>query len=240
MFPSWDENRVLAHRDTADLEALVGSGIANILRTRLRTGDVFIDVGAKNGVESTLAAARAVGAKGRVIALEPHPDRFRRLLHNVAVNRSVNIVCVLAAASDETISATLFHEPPRQDVACAGHSIHVERVDRLCLKLGCQQVDLVKIDVSGSELLVLRGMNELLGCQAPPKILCRISKCSPGMFQSHCNRIAAYMAEYGYAAKRLGPNFITRSAREITTVQALIWFDRSAPGESFDVFSARS
>src|SRR4029077_5247076 len=73
--------------------ASFGHDVPGILRETLRTGDVYVDIGAKNGVATTLVGARAVGATGRVIALEPDPGRFVRLLHNVSLNHATNTLC---------------------------------------------------------------------------------------------------------------------------------------------------
>src|SRR5687767_7277141 len=50
----------------------------------LDDGDTAIDVGAHIGYMSSVMAAR-VGAQGRVLAFEPHPDLFRELAANVSL-----------------------------------------------------------------------------------------------------------------------------------------------------------
>src|SRR3954468_21891388 len=117
-----------------------GHDVPGILRETLRAGDVFVDIGAKNGVATTLVGARAVGTTGRVIALEPDPVRFVRLLHNVSLNEAANTLCFPVAASDETIHATLFCEVPQGPQMSTGRSIRVQRTDTLCARLGCASV----------------------------------------------------------------------------------------------------
>src|SRR5262249_50498938 len=67
----------------------------------LRSGDVFVDVGANIGL-FTLIAADRVGPTGKVIAFEPTSTTFDRLLRNVRLNRFSNVQCVKSALSDRS------------------------------------------------------------------------------------------------------------------------------------------
>jgi FkbM family methyltransferase len=57
----------------------------DLLAQDLRSGDVFVDIGANAGIY-TLTAARHVGTAGRVIAIEPNPRMMARLRANVSLN----------------------------------------------------------------------------------------------------------------------------------------------------------
>jgi FkbM family methyltransferase len=69
-------------------------------------GAVFIDIGANVGAYA-LWAARRVGPAGLVIALEPHPRTFAKLLFNRAANGAENLRCLNVAAGPDTRTATL-------------------------------------------------------------------------------------------------------------------------------------
>jgi tRNA A58 N-methylase Trm61 len=56
-----------------------------------KPGEIVIDVGAHIGYY-TLKAARAVGTKGKVIAIEPNPENFHLLRNNVILNRFYNVM----------------------------------------------------------------------------------------------------------------------------------------------------
>lgn len=51
----------------------------------IKNGQCVYDIGANCG-QSTLHIANAVGSSGRVIALEPVPENFRRLQRNIEFN----------------------------------------------------------------------------------------------------------------------------------------------------------
>ncbi|MFH1158156.1 MAG: FkbM family methyltransferase [Pseudomonadota bacterium] len=56
-----------------------------LLKERLKSGDIFVDVGANAGIYS-LTAAALVGDAGKVIAIEPNPVVMERLTFNAALN----------------------------------------------------------------------------------------------------------------------------------------------------------
>ena len=76
------------------------AGDERFLRRYLRSGDAVVDVGANVGT-LTLTAAALVGASGTVWAIEAHPQTFRFLRENVALNGFTNVIAVQAAAAEE-------------------------------------------------------------------------------------------------------------------------------------------
>src|SRR5689334_13955804 len=66
---------------------------------QIREGDVVLDAGANVG-DFTIVAAGKTGDKGRVVALEPHPDNAYLLRKNLARNNVSNVTVIEAALSD--------------------------------------------------------------------------------------------------------------------------------------------
>lgn len=207
--------------------AWFGSDLPTLLRDVLRPGDVFVDVGAKNGVASTLIGARLVGTGGRVLALEPDPARFARLMHNVALNRIANALCFPVAASDETIHATLYRDVPHGHITAPGRHIRVQRVDALCEKFAGKPVRLVRIDAPGAELLALRGMSKLLGREMGPIVLCQISKWTPQALNSDRDALINHMVDHGYVPKQIGPTHIARPPGQSPHVRFTLLFSKA-------------
>ncbi len=133
----------------------------------LRTGDVFVDVGANWGY-FTLAAAHWVGPGGRVVAFEPEPRLFAMLASNLEANAlaSVRAYRIAAAAGPGRLGFSAF----RADSGNWGQSHSVAtgaRADFDCETValddaldaaGIGTVQLAKIDVEGGEADVLDGM----------------------------------------------------------------------------------
>lgn len=150
-------------------------------------GDTVIDIGANLGYY-TLLAADLVGESGRVIAIEPNPEVFRRLAASIAVNgfsARTDARNVALAAPDEVGSRRFFiprGEPkngrfvsPGEDPAwLAAHGTIGE------VQLGqinpdaFQKVDFIKIDVEGAELDVLRHLRPVFD-RFRPKVVCEVN-----------------------------------------------------------------
>ena len=124
-----------------------------VLRNVLRPGDNVVDVGANIGTLA-LCAASAVGESGHVLAMEAHPRTFGFLQGNLRLNQAQNVEALHLAAGDVEgrISIT----------DASGHSISVPMRTLDQLLPGFSPVRLLRIDVEGFELAVLRGAGSLL------------------------------------------------------------------------------
>ncbi len=143
----------------------------------LRRGDVAVDVGANIGI-FTLAMGRAVGLTGRVFAYEPNPEVAALLVDNLYLNENRRTITAdvrirAVAAGAEPGAASLLVRPKHRGMGTLGHtdggpapgdsSVHEVEVVTLDDELShLVEVRLVKIDVEGHELGVLRGMRHLL------------------------------------------------------------------------------
>jgi FkbM family methyltransferase len=138
-----------------------------IARRLIQPGMSVVDVGANWGY-FTLVAAHLVGARGRVLALEPDPGLFRLLSGNASRNALAQITCVNVAAADANGRARFVAAPADAGnsglarLAAAGERSDFEcttaPLDDLLRRQSVDRVDLVKIDVEGAETRVLRGM----------------------------------------------------------------------------------
>lgn len=156
-------------------------GTLSFMEGVLREGDTFLDVGAHIGLMS-LVASRCVGNSGRVFALEPEPGNFGRLVRHIEINSAVRVTPLNVAMGDRRGSGVIFDGggsntgsatmmPPHSS-GRIGTEVRVETIDGLCSSFKIERVRLLKIDVEGWELDVLRGASELLsGNQAPIVII---------------------------------------------------------------------
>lgn len=135
------------HKDNAGI---------GLLARALRPGDVFVDVGANCGL-FTLFGARAVGADGRVLAIEPSSEMAQRLRFNVEANGAGNVAIVQVAVGAEAGRATLYGgDHPGLASLCAsvgGSATEVLVAPLLTLAEGANlsRIDVLKIDIEGYE-----------------------------------------------------------------------------------------
>ena len=135
----------------------------------LRPGDCFIDVGANIGHYSLLAS-RLVGDTGRVVAIEAAPWIHAWLDRHVALNRRRNIRTVAVAAAATRGVVKLYAGNPgnigkTSTIASSGASgVDVPAVPlaEILQADECAHARIIKIDVEGAELQVLRGLVPLL------------------------------------------------------------------------------
>lgn len=168
-------------------------GTTRLFSDLIKEGMVVSDIGANVGYYS-LIAARLVGESGRVFAFEPAPDNFALLVKNIEANGFGNIIPVQKAVSDKTGRGTLFlwNEPDlhnmREHHEKGSIEVEVITIDEFMKNIN-RTVDLVKMDVEGSEMRVLEGMVETIRRNPELKIITefspyylRRSGCSPVEF----------------------------------------------------------
>jgi len=136
--------------------------VMKLLRRSLRAGGVFVDVGANVGFHTVLAA-RLVAPGGSVYAVEPAPWTLELLRANVwRSGLGVNVLPY--AASDLPGTVRLAVDPEHRSGAQLSETrgdveVEAARLDDLLPEI---EVDVLKIDVEGSEPLVLRGAGGVL------------------------------------------------------------------------------
>ncbi len=172
-------------------EALVAS---------LRPGHVCFDVGANVGF-LTLLCARLVGPGGRVVAFEPLPAAAAALRANLARNGFANVEVREEAAGERSGSAWLAvgaDTALSRMVARQGPgtiAVPVVAIDDLVRSGAVPAPQVVKIDVEGAEVEVIRGMRDVLR-RYGPVVLCEM--------HDRNREYAAALAEAGYTAVTLG------------------------------------
>jgi len=177
----------------------------------LQPGDVFIDIGACFGYH-TLSGALRVGPAGRVYALEPQPDMFARLQDNLSGNNLSTVTADLLALSDhaETLHLHRFADLGIGHTSISPQGREVSQIisaaamtlDAYAEQRAIKNVNLVKLDVEGAELKVLRGATALLAGASPPMWIVEINEETAAACGYHPRDLLALLAPYGYVFYR--------------------------------------
>ena len=156
------------YRDTRTvLTGLFQTDETRLLERLTEPGMIFVDAGAYAGYFTVLASTW-VGDKGRVFAFEPDSLAYRFLALNVERNACQNVTLINRAVTDRIGKMALVRDPvgPESFLTHEGHNKSASEVATITLdsmfeSLDWPRVDIIKMNIEGSELLALEGMREL-------------------------------------------------------------------------------
>jgi FkbM family methyltransferase len=135
-----------------------------LLAERMHGDFVFLDVGASVGGYALFAAAHG-GQRARILAVEPLPEIFERLVYNIGQNGFANVKAVSCALADRDGEIALFvnsanrgetsvrlisAEPRETQLRVPAKSLL-----SLLVEEGYDRIDAIKLDIEGAEDLVL-------------------------------------------------------------------------------------
>ncbi len=202
------------------------------MRRVFQPGMTVADIGANYGMY-TLAAARAIGPTGTVVAYEPTPDVASLLTRSIRENGFTNVRLQQMALSDApgqgTFSVTVDSELNRLGSTPPAHgsavTVTVDTLDGQWRTLGLPPPDFVKIDVEGHGVQVFRGARGTLE-SADPLVMFEIDLIG-GAFD---RGLLSALEDTGYRMYHLLP-----------TAAYLVPFDAQAPADplALNVFAAK-
>lgn len=164
----------------------------------------LLDVGALHGAFSLAFAIMAPTRK--VVAVEPSPIAFAKLLYNVCKNDlGANIVMRELALSDASGSLQMYYEWEHvvaSPLAGLGEMVWVEKRlgDELCEKLAFEP-DVIKIDVEGHELKVINGLAQTIK-RAKPLLFVEIHPARIRQEGDNMSDLATFFKNTGYRGKK--------------------------------------
>jgi FkbM family methyltransferase len=180
------------------------SAVQEAMLRHLARGAVFYDIGANLGFFSLLGAHMAGLADGRVYAFEAAPDNAEAIRANAALNAIDNVEVLAVAVSDRAGRGRLQVVDDQSWSKLLDYGAHpfTERVIEVELVaiddlVGSGRLPppaVVKIDVEGAELAVLRGMRTTIA-RHRPAIICELH-------ETHAEFVA-FMEACGYRSINL-------------------------------------
>ena len=189
------------HFERAELE---------LVEAFLEPGAVAVDVGANIG-HFTVTMARAVGGAGRVHAFEPSAESARRLRRSLELNGRENVTVNEAALAAEAGTRVLYgygpgtaswstlapRQIPGTAEAARQAEVAAETLDDYAERTGIERIDVLKIDVEGGELDVLRGAERLFAARAVALVLVEVSDETLPAFGARAHALLGWLEERG-------------------------------------------
>jgi len=131
-----------------------------ILKSRIKPGFRFVDLGANVGAYSLFVARRA-GRKARILAIEPQPEILERLKTNIALNGFSIDVAPVAILEKEgeaelvvdsrNLGHTLVSREPKGQVGRRLLRVPAATLLQLVQSRGYSRIDCLKADIEGAE-----------------------------------------------------------------------------------------
>ncbi|MDR2781541.1 MAG: FkbM family methyltransferase [Holosporaceae bacterium] len=187
-----------------------------VIRSLLKEGSVFLDVGASMGYISLLAS-RVVGNSGSVFSLEPSSRDFERLKDNVALNDLGGVIFPRRLAlSDKNGTAQLLVATEERsalntlgsEISCKGvdnigkESVETSTLDSFVESEKITRVDLIKLDIEGCEVKALRGAKKTID-KYRPVIILGINRDALKSCETNRDELAGLICEIGYCAYKI-------------------------------------
>jgi FkbM family methyltransferase len=141
-----------------------------------KQGDIVVDIGAHMG-RYTIIGSKRVGAQGRVVAIEAHPENFEMLNRNIKLNQLTNVIPLNYAVYSKETKIKLYL--PSGESGFTKYNtimpnwintqekfveVNANTLDYLLQlnKIRQEEVNWIKIDVEGAEFEVLKGATNVL------------------------------------------------------------------------------
>ena len=177
------------------------------ITSHLSKDDIFFDLGAHIG-QYTLAASPL--CRG-VHSFEPVPDSFKLLQRNIQANRLANVSANQCAVSDTCGEVTIYESDVdtldrsslRAPSGTSGRSFVVPSISIDVYATQHKIIPaLIKIDVEGAEIPVLRGASSLLR-EKHPTLIVEVDKVNQPRFGFTADGLLRELKDFGYSLSPL-------------------------------------
>jgi FkbM family methyltransferase len=187
------------------------SQIANLERL-IAEEDLCLDVGGNIGIYTVFMASKAT--RGKVVTFEPVRLNRNVLEINVALNGLQNVEIMDLALSDSPgfVQFAVAKDGAYSSILATGRGegavkvlVETTTLDEMFASKG-KRVDVIKMDVEGAELLVLKGGRNLLSHPGlrPKALLVEISEQNFRLYGYAAKDIFEYMESLGYRHRFVG------------------------------------
>lgn len=188
--------------------------ILQVIKNNLKSGDIFIDIGANIGQHS-LFSASIVGNNGRVILFEPIPKLVTQIKESLSENSEINNITIHNVAASNTKDKAKIKLRPNN---IGGSSLHhhdkdfetvtIKTIPADDLLLDLPKVNLIKIDTEGHEIEVLHGLQKTLK-KYTPKIIIEFSPKLNEKPEVYTKNFFTLLADYDFYDLEAGHQKIT-------------------------------
>lgn len=188
--------------------------IVAYFRSILHPDSIVFDIGAYIGVYTFVA--REILETGMIHAFEPNPESAKRIEEAIERNDVSRIQLNNLALGDyigkvqfsvnlTPVQSSIHHHPSQGGPV----EIPITTLDQYCSEREIGRIDLLKIDVEGAELMVLRGAEKMIE-MVSPLIIAELHKRESRRFGYTVAETIQFLSDAGYSLYRVNYGLTTR------------------------------
>ena len=221
--------------------------VTAFLRNEIKPGFTFVDIGANIGY-FTVLAAKLTGNLGRTIAIECNPRNCELIFLNLNRNNISNALVYQFAVTDKQKLLSLsagFSNGAVDELRDGDDAVIVPGVTLDFLLQNEPRIDIIKMDVEGSEAKAWRGMRRLIRRHRPTIVM----EFFPTLLEKHSGVRATHFLDeiflQGYAATVLRPSDTVSAdeedatQRDVTDPESVFLAKASSPSEVMKLWEKR-
>lgn len=179
----------------------------------LKVDDIFLDVGANIGVYSLIAASKITS--GKIYAFEPSIKSLPNLYENISlnqINNKVRVVEKVVSDKDGSLDFDISDASDYNHISCSDSGKDIIKLPSITLdnfisKNKISHIKLIKIDVEGTELLVLKGLKESLKSKLVDVLIVEVSEGTSKRFAFSPADVFKFLEEYGFNLFYFDPKY---------------------------------
>lgn len=209
--------------------------ITKLITNELKSGDVFVDIGANCGFFSLLGA-HIVGPKGFVVAVEPQKSLASKLRRSIDINGFGRFASVAQVATGEESAQALLGQfedyrgsaslVPKGTYDSEAELVEVKPLPDILDEIGKRfgrdlKPNFIKIDVEGYEYSAWLGMRELLRGGSPFKMILEFSPVQYIQFGQDPKAFVQEMIDLGFAVTWLHHD-MKEEPFDVTSIERVI------------------
>ena len=197
--------------------------------------DTIIDIGANIGIFSVILAK--VASKGRLIAIEPVASNRCLLQANLCINGIANASVLDTIVSDKAgmVDFAVAEDEAYSSIRETGRNPTKEIIRVKAVSLDdlfpAESVDVIKLDVEGAEMMVLRGGEKLFSSpeRRPRAILVELNAQNQAVYGYGPEDIILYMRSFDYEVYSLTPRKLVRGFLADPDHEDVLFWDAAKP-----------
>lgn len=166
---------------------------------------VVFDIGANIGYY-TIQFSRIFKKTGIIYSFEPLSYQYNLLKRNIALNNISNVIPIKMIVSDTDGSTRRVYFSGMENTGNSSLEIESQEyedvatttIDHFCEDKNIENIDLVKIDVEGHELSVLKGMEGILRKNIVKNLFVEINDETLSAAGTSTIEVVSFLGEFGY------------------------------------------